>query len=335
MNVETLILTLKSITDDNSKISTLESVISLVTDIAWANIANIISCYSDDNLKTEALAIILSDPIKKNLGSYFWDADYVPKIYHQFSFPNKIEVIKSLNRRTPMFMPLQIIIDVIKDIPSDSDKAEAVCLMMPMVISTFIIQAVLPLISSDSNKIKVLTFITQRKRFNESDLEFAVRNITSDSSKIECIKLFLEKEMISCSLLLEICHTFSSDSAKCDCILEFAEKIFPIVDQTEFCKALAVEISDPEYYLKAANGLNFNDVFVQRHKPEIKNSVVQTPEPENKQIIMSNRCIFDDNPNNRPGVSLMSRSTIASGSHIIVTETYSDGGIYQMMHFIK
>ena len=359
MNVETLILTLKSIPYDNHKNLTLKSVISLVDDIKWANIANIISCYSDDNLKMEAFTIILSDPIRKKLGQCIWESNYVADIYHQFYFPIKIEAIKLLDKCTSCVMPRNIFLNVIKDISSDSDKAEAVRLILicgtlvrininniaqhvlPLcIIIDNIVQNVLPLISEDCNKIKVLTLIaqqniTRQKKFNESDLKFAVQNITSDSAKIECIKLFLEKEMISCTLLLEICHTFSSDSAKCDCILEFAEKIFPIVNRNEFCRALAAEISDSKYYLKVTNRLNIDDFFVQAHKPENKSQVVQTQEPENKQIIMSNRCIFDDNPNNRPGVSLMNRSTITSESHIIVIETYSDGSIYQMMHFIK
>ena len=315
MNVETLILTLKSISDDNIKNSTLKSVISLVTDINWDNIASIIGCYSNDDPKLEALNIITF----KNLGQLVWESDYVADIYHRFSFPSKIEAIRLFDKCTNLIIPHNVLVDVIKDIPSDSDKAEAVGLILgchrALVSIDNFLPTILPLISEDGNKIKALTYIAQRnalnqKKFNEIDLKFALQNITSDSAKIECIKLFLKKVIISCMLLLEICHTFSSDSAKCDCCLEFAEKVFPIVGHAEFCRALAAEISDPEYYLKITEKLNIIDRFVQEHKPkiknlivqtsesEIKNLIVQTPESENKQINnISNRCIVDDELN--------------------------------------
>ena len=352
MNVETLIITLKSITDDNIKNATLKSVISLITDIKWTDVANIIGCYSNDDLKIEALTIFKSDPSIK-LGQFSWKSDYVANIYHLFSFPRKIEAVRSLDKCTNLIMPRNVLVDIIKDIPSDSDKAEAVSLILggyrALVSTDNFLPTILPLISEDGNKIKALTYIAQRntmnqKKIDRNDLKFAVQNITSDSAKIECIKLFLKNETISCMLLLEICHTFSSDSVKCDCCLEFAEKVFPIVGHEEFCRALAAEISDPEYYLKVTEKLNIIDQFAQEYKPriknlivqtsesEIKNLIVQTPESENKQINnMSNRCIFDDNPNNRPCVFLINRSTTDSVGHMIVTETYSDGSIYQMM----
>ena len=272
MNVETLILTLKCIPDDNNKKNTiLKSIISNIIDINWADLANIISCYSDDNIKMDALAIIIYS--KKKLGSLVWNSNYVSDIYHQFSFPSKIDAIKLLRKYIEQGMPQNVLVNVIKDIPSDSNKAKTVCLLM-FELDTIvdIVQNVLPLISEDCNKIKALTYITLKK-FNENDLKFAVQNITSDSAKIECIKLFLKTQRISCMLLLEICHTFSSNSVKCDCISEFAEKVSPIVSYEEFCQALAAEINDEDYYFKAAKilGLNcgFEGILVHAHRPQI------------------------------------------------------------------
>ena len=172
-------------------------------------------------------------------------------------------------------------------------------------------------IYSDSSKVKCIELVSQKLIFNYENILAILQNISSDSSTLSALKIFIKLNFKADSKqLLEICHTISSNSTKCDCILAFDKLDLQFDNENTFCKALAAEIDDCDYYLKAAKKLNLDDHFVQGHKPEKKSINISS--------IWSN----DDEPTMRPGVYCVSSVTKYSNGQLISTKKYSDGSVY-------
>ncbi len=301
MNCQVLLLTLNSISSDSGKNNTLKSVISLVQNIEWSDISEIISCYSSDSSKNDAVKIIVS----KKIDEYVYP--YLSAIVDTFySDSGKITVLKTLQKFISDICD-STLVDILNGISSDSSKVDAISIITPYInrIHGSHIPSIISSITSDSSKTKSLNFIMKKvESMTGSDALSIIQNISSDSSKVKCVELLEPKIMkmvfddilsilnnissdsstlatlkifvraglkVNVDELIRLFETCSSNSTKTDIVLAFDKLTEPISNHESFCKTLAISIDDPDYYLKAAKKLNLDEDNVQKYKPEKKN----------------------------------------------------------------
>ena len=303
MNCQALVATLGSIPNDNTKNTTLGTIVKLVTSVKWSDISQIIGCYSNDNCKVEAVRLIVTNV--KNLGSV---TSCLTDIMSNFSNDNcKVKTIEIIMASIPSdevsFSVSPHLKNIISHISNDSCKTSAIGLLVPLMGDTrgAIIPQIFSVMSNDSLKIKALScIITKIKGVDDNDVLDALSNISSDSNKVECIRLVIDQLGITIDTLLKIlrsissdnstlvvlqmfiknglktnptrllefCETVSSHRVRADIVVSFDSLTEPIADPENYCQRLATTIKDQDQYLRAAKKLGLDEAFVEKYKPE-------------------------------------------------------------------
>jgi len=352
MNANTLIITLKSISSDSNKNSTLNSIIHCLNDIDWQQVGKIIHCYSSDSYKVEALGVICSNNKMNEILCKILLSNIIVYIVRLISSDSyKCAAIKILSKYTNGENG-RILVDVISAISSDSYKIEAIKNLANVCVDQSHLSLIIDEISSDSYKSSAISYLINRiNNISESNLIKIIKNISSDSYKIQVIGFFQNK--IDCNYnimlnvtrnissdsyklqalnfftnkgltityneLLELLNTFSSNSAKCNCLLSFKTFKGEILDQENFCKTLAKEINDEKLYLQSAKHLSLNQEYVEIYKP--------------KKTVTDFNFDEDDEFDNLEGIVCV--SSIARDGKITTTKTYSNGSVIKIIRTLN
>lgn len=124
MNGQTLYLTIRSISSDSNKNTTLENIISSVTDLKWSNVISVIGCYSSNTSKVNALqTIVFNKEFNESVSAYL--PQLVNLISSNSDKVNALETVKEYILATST----DTLIAVLQSISSDVNKVQAVSII--------------------------------------------------------------------------------------------------------------------------------------------------------------------------------------------------------------
>lgn len=212
MDCKTLFMILWPISGDNDKNNTLKNIISSAAGLGGPDISRILSYYSSDSSKIEAVSIIVSsNKLYDNI------SEYLPQILLKISSDSsKITILRTLKH---YICPISgsTVIKILEYISSDSDKVDIVNIVVPYMIPSngSFIRRLLSVISSDSSKIDALCIAIRKiGKISDFDAVNSVKYISSDLSKVKCIELIASKMEIDHNNIVDILNNISCDNSK-------------------------------------------------------------------------------------------------------------------------
>jgi len=232
MDASNLIITLKSISSDSNKNSTLKNIIFCVNNIQWDQLVKIIYCYSSDSYKIDALKIVCSNNnIDEKLSKIPFSDNICQILKHISADSYKVDAVKILSKYFNS-ENCDILIGIIENISSDSYKIEAlkyICLGNQKISATLNsnnLCQILRLISSDSYKIEAVKILSKYlDGCNSSILIDVIKNISSDNYKIDTIRYLIGFIKIDESHIPLIVKAISSDSYRSSAVSYLSNKL--------------------------------------------------------------------------------------------------------------
>ena len=311
MNTPVLVKTLSSITNDANKNVTLKTIIVDVTGMQWSDISTIISCYSSDSAKNDAISIIVTN--NKFSGSC---ENYLVEILRTFSSDSgKVSAVKIL---APFVKSIDksTLVSILREISCESSKTAIIKTFAGLMdnLTGSDLSIILAMIDDSAKSDVVYALRNKINPMTCDEITTMFKTISRDSTKMHCLKsvpmqtptLITVIPMINCfshdrdkvvalkffvhhgfavdaNGLLTVCNNISAPSYQLEAITELSKVDVPIENQEQFCQDLAKIFSHPDY-LKAATKLNLDANLIEKYKPKTATTTIDGKQAANIDI---------------------------------------------------
>ena len=311
MNIPVLVKTLSSISNDASKNVTLKTIIQDVTGMQWSDISTIISCYSNDSAKNDAISIIVTNNkfsgscenyLVELLGTFSTDSCKASAVKNLAPFVKSIDkstlvsILREIScesSKTAIVKTLAGLMDnltgsdlsIILAMINDSAKSDVVYALRnkinPMTCDEII--TMFKTISHDSTKMHCLKSVPMQTPTLTTVIPM-INCFSHDCGKVAALKIFVRHGFaVDANGLLTVCNNISVPSYQLEAITELSKVDVPIENHEQFCQDLAKIFSHPDY-LKAATKLNLDANLIEKYKPKIATTTIDGKQAANIDI---------------------------------------------------